>query len=87
MNKKLIFTAIAATLASIPAFAALSTGDTAPDFKAQASLAGKEFYQMPKPRWEGLHAIQAIAELYFITGDEKYKQAFTKIWTRRVRSA
>jgi len=43
MNKKLIFTAIAATLASIPTFAALSTGDSAPDFKAQASLAGKEF--------------------------------------------
>ena len=31
------------TLAAAPAFAALKEGDRAPDFKAQASLAGKEF--------------------------------------------
>jgi peroxiredoxin Q/BCP len=30
-------------LASVPSFAALKQGDTAPDFKTQASLAGKEF--------------------------------------------
>ena len=30
-------------LAATPGFAALKQGDTAPDFKAQASLAGKEF--------------------------------------------
>ena len=30
-------------LAAAPSFAALKQGDTAPDFKAQASLAGKEF--------------------------------------------
>ena len=30
-------------LAVTPSFAALKQGDTAPDFKAQASLAGKEF--------------------------------------------
>lgn len=30
-------------LAAAPAFAALSAGEAAPDFKAQASLAGKEF--------------------------------------------
>lgn len=30
-------------LAASPSFAALKQGDTAPDFKAQASLAGKEF--------------------------------------------
>ena len=44
------------------------------------SLAGKAFYQLPKPRWEGLHAVQAIAELYFITGDEKYRKAYEQIW-------
>ena len=43
MNKKLVVTAIVATIASIPAFAALKQGDAAPDFKAPASLAGKEF--------------------------------------------
>jgi peroxiredoxin len=30
-------------VAAIPSFAALKQGDTAPDFRAQASLAGKEF--------------------------------------------
>jgi peroxiredoxin len=34
--------ALAATM-GVPAFAALKTRDTAPDFSAQASLAGKEF--------------------------------------------
>ena len=43
MNKKLVVTAVVATLASIPAMASLQKGDSAPDFKAQASLAGKEF--------------------------------------------
>ncbi len=46
----------------------------------RAPLAGKEFFEMPKPRWESLHDIQAIAELYFITGEEKYKKAFEHIW-------
>ena len=35
---------------------------------------------MPKPRWEGLHSVQAIAELYAITGDMKYKDAYERIW-------
>jgi thioredoxin-dependent peroxiredoxin len=34
---------LAFVLAVTPSFAALKQGDTAPDFKAQASLAGKEF--------------------------------------------
>jgi uncharacterized protein len=46
----------------------------------RAALAGKPFYQTPKPRWESLHSIQAIAELYFITGEEKYKKAFEQTW-------
>lgn len=46
----------------------------------RTALEGKAFYQTPKPRWESLHAIQAIAELYFITGDEKYKKAYIQIW-------
>lgn len=46
----------------------------------RCALAGQEFYQMPKPRWESLHAVQGIAELYLATGDERYKQAFEHIW-------
>jgi len=46
----------------------------------RCALEGKEFSECPKPRWESLHGIQGIAELYFITGDPKYRQAFTHIW-------
>lgn len=45
-----------------------------------ASLSGVEFYKMEKPRWESLHCIQAIYEMYKITGDEKYRKAFENIW-------
>jgi hypothetical protein len=46
----------------------------------RAALAGQAFYQTPKPRWESLHSIQAIAELYLITGDERYRRAFERLW-------
>jgi DUF1680 family protein len=46
----------------------------------RVALAGKEYYQGPKPRWESLHAIQGMAELYFLTGDESCRKAFEQIW-------
>lgn len=46
----------------------------------RAALAGTEFFQMPKPRWESLHPIQSLAELYFITGQGRYRRAFEHIW-------
>jgi len=46
----------------------------------RCALAGKPFYKHPKPRWESLHGLQAIAELYFITGQAKYRRAFETIW-------
>jgi len=46
----------------------------------QTALAGKEFYQTPQPRWESLHAIMGIAEMYWLTGEKKYRQAFEHIW-------
>jgi uncharacterized protein len=46
----------------------------------RTALEGKAFFETPKPRWESLHSIQAIAELYFITGEAKYRQAFEQIW-------
>jgi uncharacterized protein len=45
-----------------------------------SALDGKEFYQLPKPRWESLHPILGLVELYRITGDEKYRRAFEHIW-------
>ena len=41
--KRLFFGTLLATAMVIPAFAALKQGDSAPDFTAKASLAGKEF--------------------------------------------
>lgn len=41
--KRLLLTCLVSTLIAVPAFAALKQGDAAPDFTAQASLAGKEF--------------------------------------------
>ena len=39
-----------------------------------------EFFQTPKPRWESLHPILALAELYYLTGDDRYRQAFEHWW-------
>jgi hypothetical protein len=41
--KRPLLAIILATAVALPAFAALKPGDTAPDFSAQASLAGKAF--------------------------------------------
>lgn len=46
----------------------------------RAALAGRPFHAHPKPRWESLHGIQAIAELHWITGDERYRRAYETIW-------
>jgi uncharacterized protein len=46
----------------------------------QQALAGKEFFETPKPRWESLHPIMALPELYSITGEDKYRQAFEHTW-------
>jgi len=44
------------------------------------TLAGQDFYQLPKPRWESLHPIMALSELYWLTGEEHYREAFSRIW-------
>ena len=49
------------------------------DYLEQA-LAGKEFYEMPGPRWESLHPIMALAELSRATGVRRYRDAFERIW-------
>jgi len=54
-------------------------GPLAGDYARQA-LAGREFFQTPKPRWESLHPIMGLAELYWITGEERYRLAFEHLW-------
>ncbi len=46
----------------------------------EGPLAGKEFYELPGPRWEGLHSVLGLAELYALTGDDRSRQVFEKIW-------
>lgn len=54
-------------------------GYPAGDYLNQA-LAGKEFFETPKSRWESLHPIMGLAELYWVTGDEKLRTAFEHLW-------
>jgi uncharacterized protein len=61
-------------------FAAQHEGQPlAGDYLLQA-LAGKEFFDTPKPRWESLHPIMGLAELYWLTGEQQYRQAFEHWW-------
>ncbi len=49
------------------------------DYYRQA-LTGIPYYLTPKPRWESLHPMLGLGELYRITGDETYKQALLHWW-------
>lgn len=51
----------------------------------RTALRGLEFFQTHRPRWESLHDVQAIAELYFVTGDTRYRTAASHIW-RSIRA-
>ncbi len=46
----------------------------------RTALAGLEFYQTPKPRWESLPDLQGLLELYLITGDDRYRTALLHHW-------
>lgn len=50
------------------------------------ALEGLEFYQTPKPRWESLHPMMGLAEMYRITGDDSYKEALLHWWDSIMRT-
>src|SRR5438552_8339664 len=46
----------------------------------RAGLDGREYFQSPRPRWESLHDLQGLVELWRITGEQKYRDAFIHHW-------
>lgn len=46
----------------------------------RSGLDGREFYQSPRPRWESLHDLQGLVELWQLTGESKYREAFEHHW-------
>ncbi len=46
----------------------------------RTGLAGVEYFRTPRPRWESLHDLQGLVELYLISGDERYRTAFLHHW-------
>jgi len=50
------------------------------------TLAGKEFYQTPRPRWESLFSLLGIGELYYITGNKDYKTVLQNFWWSIVKT-
>lgn len=52
----------------------------------RVALEGREFHECPKPRWESLHDLLVLPELYYITGEEPYRRAFEHYWWSIFRS-
>jgi DUF1680 family protein len=46
----------------------------------RTGVQGIDYFRTPRPRWESLHDLQGLVELYVITGDEDYKRAFASHW-------
>ena len=44
------------------------------------SQAGLDYYQSAMHRWECIHSINGLAELYWTTGDRAYAAALEQIW-------
>jgi len=44
------------------------------------ALAGKNMFEFPGNRWESVHDFLGMSDMYLLTGEPKYRQAFTEIW-------
>lgn len=44
------------------------------------ALAGKEMFEFPGNRWESLHDFLGMYDMHLLTGEQKYRDAFTHIW-------
>ena len=44
------------------------------------ALAGKDMFEFPGNRWESSHDFLGMLDMYFITGEPDFRQAFTRIW-------
>ncbi|MCQ2429583.1 MAG: glycoside hydrolase family 127 protein [Clostridia bacterium] len=51
-----------------------------------AALTGKPYYASGQPRWEGLYALETLAALYRITGEQTYMDAMDSLWWGMVGS-
>lgn len=51
----------------------------------ESAVARKPLIEFPQHRWEAMHDWQALAELYWLTGDEQYRKAFEHIWHSAVQ--
>ena len=51
----------------------------------RTGLSDIEFYQTPSPRWESLHCLQGLVEMYRVTGDAAYRDAFLRHWKSILR--
>lgn len=65
-------------------------GRKGPDGQAgdylRTGLSGEEFYATPKPRWESLHPIMGLVELYWLTGQKDFRTAFEHLWWSIVKT-
>ncbi len=43
-------------------------------------LSGLEYFELPNTGWESLHSVMALAELYPLTGNARYRDALKRIW-------